>query len=65
MKRERQIPEAIKEFLDRHEEAGSPNELTVTGLGECKVNLGDLRALVRAVRRQDETPDGPHPQPRP
>lgn len=41
---------AISAFLALHEEAGSPNELTITGLADVKVTLGDLRALVRLLR---------------
>jgi hypothetical protein len=37
-------------FLKEHEIAGSPNELIVTGVAGVKVSLGDLRALVRALR---------------
>lgn len=40
----------IAAFLTRHEEAGSPNELTITGVADVKVTLGDLRALVRLLR---------------
>ena len=37
-------------FLDRHEEAGSPNELTITGVADVKLTLGDLRRFVRALK---------------
>lgn len=37
-------------FLDRHEEAGSPNELTICGVADVKVTLGDLRRLVRTLK---------------
>ena len=37
-------------FLEGHEIAGSPNELVVTGYGDVKINLGDLRRLVRGMR---------------
>lgn len=40
----------IMHFLDRHEVAGSPNELTVTGVADVRVTLGDLRRFVRAIR---------------
>ena len=51
--REREIEiesSPITAFLDRHEQAGSPNELTITGLGDVKVTLGDLRRFVRILR---------------
>lgn len=41
---------SIAAFLEAHEEAGSPNELTITGVADVKVTLGDLRALVRVLR---------------
>jgi hypothetical protein len=37
-------------FLKEHEIAGSPNELIITGVAGIKVSLGDLRALVRALK---------------
>lgn len=37
-------------FLDRHELAGSPNELTICGVADVKLTLGDLRMLVRHIR---------------
>ena len=40
----------VIQFLDRHEEAGSPNELTISGVADIKVTLGDLRRLVRTLR---------------
>lgn len=36
-------------FLKAHEVAGTPNEITITGVADVKVTLGDLRAFVRAV----------------
>ena len=40
----------VMAFLDRHEDAGSPNELTITGVADVKVTLGDLRKLVKALK---------------
>lgn len=40
----------ITAFLEGHEVAGSPNSIVITGLGACLVTLGDLRALVRALK---------------
>lgn len=40
----------IMAFLEKHEIAGSPNELIITGVADVKVTLGDLRAFVRALK---------------
>lgn len=40
----------ITAFLEAHEIAGSPNELTITGVADIRVSLGDLRALVRNLK---------------
>ena len=40
----------ITAFLDAHEIAGTPNEMTITGVADVKVTLGDLRALVRNLK---------------
>lgn len=40
----------ITRFLEAHEIAGSPNEMTITGVADVKVTLGDLRAFVRALK---------------
>jgi hypothetical protein len=45
------IPNSILDFLEGHEVSGTPNEFTITGLGEIHVKLGDLRALVRALKQ--------------
>lgn len=39
----------ITAFLKAHELAGSPNELTITGVANVRVSLGDLRQLMRAL----------------
>jgi hypothetical protein len=39
----------ITAFLKAHEIAGTPNELTITGVADVKVTLGDLRAFARTL----------------
>lgn len=48
---------SITDFLERHEEAGTPNEFVITGLGDCKITLGELRTLVRLAKKDRDGPE--------